>query len=152
MSYVESNLRSNGTYRYAITFNGLPDDETERNRYARFRRDIGDARIMVISRTVERETDVTEDGESVTETDTELTVFVLPTPQFIVDALSQLGSFESDGGHPHARYYSAASEYYESGVRNYVPTPIPVTETYCIDVIGLSPSRFRVVETVAGIR
>lgn len=161
MSYVSDNVRSSGEYRYETSFSGLPDDETERNRYARFMRDIRNVegvRYLIVSRTTEREReDASYDPETETapepETETETTVFVMPSVRFITDALAQLGAFERNGSSDEtADYYSSPSEYYEAVIRNYVSVPSPVTESYHTVVSGLSPVRREIIESAAGIR
>lgn len=149
MSYITSNVLSNGSAGEGVEFYGLPDDSASRRDYGRHRNflDRWGIRYAVITRTVETVTD------SGTATETETVVLSKPSPIWLADMLRFIApARESLASNGAARYYSEPCEYYSAGVSGYVAVPVAHTETYCIDIAGVSPARLAVIETAAGVR
>lgn len=150
-SYITGNVLSSGDYADESVFYGLPD-ETERIRYAALLESLtmADTRYCVITRTTETPGD---DGDTVTESET--SVITRPSPVWLADMLAMVSPAReaSFAGHRSGfvRYYSDVCEYYSTGVSGGVAVPVPVTETYCVDIAGLSRARLDVIETSAGI-
>lgn len=145
MSYITSNVHSSGDYGTEHVFYGLPNDDSERARYRELLESIAGDRYMVVSRE-SRE----DEWDSERASDYELSVIVRPTVQYIADVLNAT-QVHRTVGNP-ARYYSETVEYYGNGVREHVPTPIPMSESYCVDVHGVSDTRLAVIETAANVK
>lgn len=136
ISYVASNVLSAGDYASEYVFDGLPDDDSARKAYAALRARLTDTgtRYAVISRTVAHDT-----GESA-----ELSVIVAPTPVWLADVLRFTGAVaDGDVRVGARRYYSEPCEYYTVNGA--------LTETYCVDIVGMSGARLAVIESAAGI-